>query len=53
MLRVITEEEALFIIDTLHECAAATDDVEDAVQECLEILESLDRVREEDYEYIE
>lgn len=50
MLRVITQLEAQFIIETLRECANSDSDVEDACNECIEILESLDTMREEDYE---
>ena len=49
MLLVITKTEKQFIVDTLRECARACDDTEYAVEECLEILESLDEVGEDVY----
>lgn len=42
MLHILTAGELQFLIETLEECARASDDVEDAVDECLEILTSLD-----------
>lgn len=50
MLRVITQLECLFIIETLQECADSDTNVEEACHECIEILQSLDSIREEDYE---
>lgn len=49
MLLVITLAEKQFIVEVLQECIAACDDVESAVEECIEILNSLDGIREEDY----
>lgn len=50
MLLVITKGERQFIVDTLHECINTSEDLEDACEECIELLIELDTIEQEEYE---
>lgn len=47
---VITSGEIQFIVDTLKECASENENVEEAVEECIELLEALETVTIEELE---
>lgn len=50
MLFVITKGERQFILDTLRECIDTSEDLEDACEECVDLLLSLDSKTQEEYE---